>query len=206
MREDFASDAIGVGKFFERFADGRDPVGRGPDVVVGKGDDVRASGGDTPVTSVRYALFFFEEVGEFFEAWFRAELFDDVASVVSGVVIDDDDLVRSIALLLDQTFERPRQDLRTIVRSYDYRNLRLCHIFLPRKSTKTQNVFRLTAYTSLCFLCLFVAAIRFYRGVGSGGRYRACKMCRASGDRNLFVAPHNDDASQCRRRTAPDGV
>jgi hypothetical protein len=77
---------------------------------------------------VRDALFFFEEVGEFFEAWFRAELFDDVARVVRGVVIDDDDFVRSVALLVDQTLERSRQDLTAIVRRYDYRNLRLCHL------------------------------------------------------------------------------
>lgn len=34
-------------------------------------------------TRVRHALFFFEVIGEFVVAWLRAQLVDDVASVVS---------------------------------------------------------------------------------------------------------------------------
>src|SRR5690349_17381738 len=180
MRQDFAANAVRFGKLLERFVDRRDPIVCGTDVVVGECDDLRARGCDASVTRVRDALIFFEEVGEFFVAGLLAQLRDHVASVVGRVVIDDDHFVRSCALLVDQTIERSRQDLTTIVRSYNYRNLRLCHLWLlPQKAQKARKM-----------------------GAGSGGRYMACKMCRADGDRNLFALPNSAGASRCRCRTA----
>jgi len=136
MRQDFAADAVGFGKLRERFVDRRDPVGCGTNVVVGESDDGRAGGGDASVACVRNALLLFEVIADLFVAGFLTQLRDHVACVVSRVVIDDDQFVRSCAFLVDQTFERSRQDLTTIVRSNNYRNLRLSHQFLATKKHK----------------------------------------------------------------------
>src|SRR6185312_5474145 len=117
-RMDLATDEIHLWMFFERTLDLGEPVGCHTHVVVRKCNDRSARVRNSGIPGVRQSLAWLEYVEPVLPS--PDELVDDVARIVGGVVVDQNDFeARAVRRLARKTFERRTQHRSTIERAYD---------------------------------------------------------------------------------------
>src|SRR5688500_18880434 len=196
LRQYFAAYTISLGKPFETFADGRDPIRSGFYIVVREGEDRCARRGYASIARVRNTLLRFEVPGQVLVL--RAQLFKRAASLVGGIVIHDDHFIaRAPAVLVHQALDSSAHHVGAVVSGYDYGYVRsfrrAVHHYkrttISRKLQPGELTQRLTAPR---------------RVEACGGKRTACRTCRADGDRNRCAPRDNAGASRCRCQTEQD--